>query len=341
MDTAEAVRYLAQAEARRFRPLADEDELRELDARIGRPIPAFRVSRPDSSGKRFAVDLKRDLGHDNVGRMAYWTYFLNHCVLPLVDPAADVSGVYPIELHDSYTYLKGREGYRDVLSFGRAKDALERRVALVPDPYHVSGFGGEIDAATLDPVPWGKKEPKLFFAGTTTGDRDPARNARIRACMWSADHRDVSTLVITKVAQMSLDDVLKAHPRFMEATHGYVPLDAHFGYRYQVNIAGNTAAWARLPVMMSSRCLVVHARQRASDDVMWYYPLLREGTHFVAADTAEGPDLAKALAFCKAYDSQCRSMVDNANALARDLFHPGTAAAYMAAFLEEVAFSAA
>lgn len=339
MDTSEAVQYLAQGEAKRFRPLTDAAELEELDARLGRRIPAFRLERSvERGGPTRAVSLMREAGHDNADRMPVMLDFLNRSVLPLVDPLVDVSGVYRLELHDSYTYLPGRELYSEVLSFGRAKDAAERRVALIPDPYHIAGFGGAVDAASLDPVPWARKEPKLFFAGATTGRRDPALNARVRACMWSLERRDVSEMYITKVAQMRLDDVLRAYPAFMSATSAYVPLDVHFRYRYQVNIAGNTAAWSRLPVMLASRSLVVHARQPASDDLMWYYPLLREGAHYVGADSAEGPDLARALAFCRSYDSRCRGMVDAANAIARDLFHPGTAATYMAAFLEEAAF---
>jgi hypothetical protein len=344
MDTAEAVHYLARCESHRFRPLTGDDgeveeELREIDARIGRRIPAFSVRRSGGgSGGLVAVDLERDVNHDNAGRMPYMLQFLNRAVLPAVEPCVDVTGTYPLELHDSYTYLDCRAGYRNVLTFGRAKDALERRVALIPDPYHICNFGGDVDIATLDPVPWSKKEPKLFFAGTTTGDRRPAHNARIRACMWSVDNRDLSAMVITKIAQMRLADILDAHPAFMACTHEeHVPIEAHFRYRYQVDIAGNTAAWSRLPVMMSSRCLVVRPRQREADDMMWYHPLLREGTHYVGADSAEGPDLARTLAFCKSYDHQCRGMVDNANALARDLFHPGTAAAYMRSFMEEAA----
>jgi len=338
MDTARAVEHVARAEARRVRALTDEHELDELDARLGRRLPAFRVRRRHNGREFVAEALSRDPTHENASRLPFVVDFLNRRVLTLVDPIADVTGCYRLELHDSYTYLPGRAHYADAFSFGRTHDALERRVALLPDPYHMAGFGGAVEAAALDPVPWAKKATKLFFAGTTTGDRRPAVNARLRACLWSLDHRDISHMTISKIAQMRLKDIVAAHPRFLEATGAHVPLEDHFAFRYQVNIAGNTAAWSRLPTMLASRSLVVHARQRASDDAMWYYPLLREGTHYVGADSADGTDLLRAHAFCRTYDGKCRAMVDAANVVARDLFHPGAAAAYIAALLEECAW---
>jgi hypothetical protein len=344
MDGGQAVEYIARAEARRVRPLRDEAELDELDERLGRRLPAIRIR--SEGGRLMAEGLARDPGHDNAGRLPVIVAFLNDHVLPLVGCVGCVGssgrigsiGCYRIELHDSYSYLPGRERYEEVLTFGRANDALERRVALIPDPYHMADFGGAVARASADDVPWANKVPKLFFAGTTTGDRNPSYNARLRACLWSADHTDVARMHITNVAQMSIDDIVTAHPRFIEVAHAPYAIEDHFAYRYQVNIAGNTACWSRLPMILASRSIAIHARTpHAADDAMWYYPLLREGRHYVGAESSEGPDLLRALAFCRAYDRQCRAMTDEANALARSLFNRGTAAAYLAAFLEESA----
>ena len=335
MDTAQAIEYLARAEARRVRPITDDADLAELEARHGRPLSAVEVRRTQQQGRLEAVAMPREPKHDNAPRLDFITDFFNKRVLPLVDPAAaaDVCGTWRIELHDAYSYLPDRGRYEEVLTFGRALDARERRVALIPDPYHMADFGGLVAAASADAVPWATKEPTLFFAGTTTGDRDPARNERIRACMWALDRRDVAKMYITNVAQMSSAAVVAAHPRFGEAVHAPFPVEAHFGYRYQVNLAGNTACWSRLPMVMATKSLLVHARD-ACGDAMWYYPLLREGRHYVGADSAAGDDLLRAHAFCKTYDRQCRAMVDEANAFARDVFHSGAAASYLATLLE-------
>jgi hypothetical protein len=357
MDTGQAIEQLARAEARRTRPITDPEELDELDARVGRTVPAFRIVRAPTGAGAGALRAepapgREGRGHDNAERLPFVCDFLNRRVLPLLSAYGDdggdlfpsgafggrsggsLEGTYRVELHDSYTYLPGRAGYAEVLSFGRATDAEERRVALAPDPYHMGGFGGALGVAASDGVPWASKEPVLFFAGTTTGDRDPARNARLRACVWSLSRPDVSRMLITNIAQMSPDAILAAHPAIGGAFHAPVPLEDHFRYRYQANIVGNTACWSRLPMILSGRSLAVHVRH---SDSMWYYPLLREGRHYVGAESVEGEDLLRALAFCRSYDRQCRAMVDEANALARDLFHPGAAATYLAALLDEAA----
>lgn len=336
MDTATAIQQLARAEARRIRPIIDAEELNELDAKVGRPIPAISVVRGPPSAERFkAIPLARDPHHDNADRLGFLVDFLNHGVLPLVDPEADVSGTYRFELHDSYTYLPNRSAYQDVFSFGRALDAHERRVALFPDPYHIAGFGQLLDHAQADAVPWADKEPVLFFAGTTTGDRDPLKNARIRACVWSLERPDIAVMRITKIAQMQAHAALRAQPQLANVLRQHVPVEEHWRYRYQVNIVGNTACWSRLPMVMSSRSVMVHVRH---SDVTWYYPLIREGRHFVGADSVGGADLTRAHSYCKTYDRRCRAIVEEANALARDLFVPAAAAAYAAELLQECAY---
>jgi hypothetical protein len=348
MDTGQAIEYIARSEARRVRPLTDPNELDELDARAGTVVPAFRVRR-DGRGRLTAEPApgREGLGHDNAERLPHVCRFLNERVLPLVGDGADagagagagargdvagVTGTWRIELHDAYTYLPGRAGYEEVLTFGRAADAEQRRVALVPDPYHMGGFGGALDVR--DTVPWARKEPLLFFAGTTTGDRDPARNARLRACVWSLGRPDVARMHITSIAQMSPEAALAAHPTLRGALHAPFAIADHFRYRYQVNIVGNTACWSRLPMLLSSGCVAVHVRHA---DAMWYYPLLREGRHYVGADSVEGPDLLRAHAFCRAHDRRCAEIAKEANALAADLFHVGAAATYLAALLRESA----
>jgi hypothetical protein len=257
---------------------------------------------------------REGLGHDNAERLPHVCRFLNERVLPLVGDGADagagagagargdvagVTGTWRIELHDAYTYLPGRAGYEEVLTFGRAADAEQRRVAL-----------------------------------TTTGDRDPARNARLRACVWSLGRPDVARMHITSIAQMSPEAALAAHPTLRGALHAPFAIADHFRYRYQVNIVGNTACWSRLPMLLSSGCVAVHVRHA---DAMWYYPLLREGRHYVGADSVEGPDLLRAHAFCRAHDRRCAEIAKEANALAADLFHVGAAATYLAALLRESA----
>lgn len=331
MDLATAATYIARSEARRIRPLRSVEDLDEQDEAAfegRRRLPAFRVDYSTDPGRGrqlVATPLSgRDPGHDNAPRLSQVCDYLTSSVLPLVEPgcAAGVRGHYRIELHDSYTYLPDRHAYDNVFSFGRDVDACERNVALLPDPYHMDNFGGGrlVSAASADPVRWQDKDPVMLFAGTTTGDRDPSRNARLRACAWAAGERSGSARMhITSVAQMSLADIQACYPQQVLASvfRPPVPLEEHFRHRWVANIVGNTACWSRVPMIMSSGSLMVHVRHK---DATWYYPLLREGRHYAAAQSVEPEDLQRALSFCHSYDRQCKQMVSEANALARDLF---------------------
>ena len=330
MNIGDSIEVLAKAEGRRICPV-NEDELDELDADLGRKVPAFRIDR--SGGGFVAEFLDRDPGHDNVGRIPFIRDFLNRRVLPMVERSVDVTGAYRIELHDSYSYLEGSHLYKNVLSFGRATDAAEHSVALMADPYHMGDFGGLVNAMSLDDVPWEAKAPKLFFAGTTTGSRIPQSNERLKACVWSLDHRDVADMHITKVAQMDVGEILSAFPRFSETMHApFAPVD-HFPYKYQVNIAGNTACWSMLPMVLASKSVLVHCEPHGRD-VMWYYPMLKAGEHYVSANSSGGEDLLLAHRYCVNNDAECRATTARANSIARSLFHSGTAATYASILLE-------
>lgn len=326
MDAADAITYLAHAEAMRIRPVTDDEEMAEYAER-GKALPYFTVRR-DGMG-RLTASGSGHAGHDNEERMPFMVDFLNRRVLPMVDPAANVKGHYRIELHDSYSYLPNSGEYENALSFCRPRGATES-VALLPDPYHIAGFGGLL--SVRDSTPWDQKRSRMFFAGTTTGDRDPARNARIRACVWSLDHRDISEFYITNVAQMTAEHAAAAVPRFRETLRPPVPPDAHFRFRFQVNIVGNTACWSRVPMIMSSRCLMLHVRHA---DAMWYYPALQEGTHYVGVDGCD--DLARVYAQCRGSDAWCQSVVANANRFAEAFFAPRRPESYAAQLLEAAA----
>ena len=344
MDTPTASTYIARSEARRIRSVRSVEDLDESDAVFdGRKLPAFRID-SKADGRLQAIPLgSRDPNHDNAIRLYQVCKYLDSNVLPMIEPEAKagVKGYYRIELHDSYTYLPEKAKYDNVFSFGRDIDAPERNVALLPDPYHMENFGGGrlVSAASSDAVRWQDKQPVLFFAGTTTGSRNPADNARIRACVWgSTRHSEATRMYITNIAQMTPDDILKHYskPLLQSICHAPVPVEEHFQYRYIANIVGNTACWSRVPMIMSSGSVMVHVRH---SDATWYYLLLREGRHYVGAQSVQSEDLNKALAFCRSFDKQCKQMVSEANVLSRELF--GSTAVintYTSELLQECAY---
>lgn len=338
MDLSGAIDYLARAEARRIRPITDEDELAELDLVSGRAVPVIKIQKNVLTGRLQATGTLRHASHDNAPRLPFLVDWLDRSVLPLIDPmeAASVEGSWRIELHDSYSYLdKNAGGYREVLSFGRPVGACEQRVALFPDPYHIGSFGGMVDDARRgQEVRWESRAAKLFFAGTTTGNTNPLKNERISACLWSLRRRDISEFYLTNVAQINYKDACAVIPMLPQVMHKPFAIDQHFRYRYQVNIVGNTACWSRVPVLLSSGSLMVHVPH---SDTMWYYPLLREREHYIATDSHrfDGEAMKRTHQWCLANDKLCRHISVSAANLARGLFVPGTAAAYAAMLLQE------
>ena len=347
MDAPDVISFLAAAEARRMRPITDDDELVRL-AEDGKALPFFRISK-DAMG-RLRVEGGGHAGHDNEGRMPFVCDFVQRRVLPLLstDPSVGsdgpfgpkagrhgaerpaVCGTYRLELHDAYSYLPNAAEYENALSFGRARDARES-VALFPDPYQMGDYGGLLTLA--DEVPWTLKSPVMFFAGTTTGDRAPEKNARIRACVWSLAHRDVSLFLITKVAQMGVEEACARVPDLRRTFHGHVPIREGHGFRYGVNIVGNTACWSRVPQILCSKSVMFHVRHA---DATWYYPALQEGVHFVGVDAVE--DLPAKRAFCEGNPGFCQAVTLNANRFCHGFLDSSHAASYAAQLLGSWSF---
>lgn len=280
--------------------------------------------------------------------MPFLVDWLNSRVLPQVDPGAcggalrwgksdagseDGTPCLRVELHDSYSYLPRSAQYTNALTFARPQDARGRNahMALLPDPYLVSGMGGLLDLK--DKTRWEDKSPTMFFAGSSTGDRDPSRNLRLRAVVWGLDHKDVARFSISNIVQMVPEAVLSAHPRLREpgALLPFTPPEAHHAYRYQVNLAGNTNAWSRLPMIMASRSVALNLRHA---DAGWAYPLLRAGEHYFAVEDLD--DLLRVRARCEADPAVCVRVADAANRFVEEFFRPKQSDTYAAQLLEGI-----
>lgn len=316
MDSDGAITYLARAEGRLVRPLREHEEEAPDDG-----VPRVHISAcGDVRGSGHE-------GHDNEGRMAHLCAWLRDRVLPLC--ALPVKGTWRAELHDSYAYLPGdKSRFDNCWTYSRPCDARER-AALIPDPYQVDSYGGLLDASARDATPWASKRSHIFFAGTTTGDTDPRLNERVRAAVWSLDHPADATFRITKIAQMDAARAFAAVPRLREAVAEWVPPAAQFGCRYLANIAGNTAAWARAPMILASQSLMLNLRH---PDAMWYAPVLRAGEHYVDVPALDGMLAAKRR--MDAAPAEARRMVEAANGFAASYLRPEHADVYMAQLLE-------
>jgi hypothetical protein len=259
-------------------------------------------------------------------------------VLPYLSASASaaLSGKsLAIELHDTYKDSAGSlaadkdRDFANTLVFSR--DRAHMFPVLIPDPFQMTNFGGAIDRLD-DTTPWKEKAPKMFFAGTTTGNRDPTKNERIQRCVWSLDHRDIADFYITHVAQMDARDALKAVPKLSQVIHQRFSEDHHIGYRLAANIAGNTCSWSRIPSIMKTRSVLFDFTH---EDIQWYTPAMVDGVHYVSVDST---NLAQKYASFVNDEAKCAAMSDNANVFVQAYTRSLHAAQYMKHLLESAVY---
>ena len=307
MDAKAVIEYVAQAEAKAHSPRRAS----EADAIAG--VPYMEVVKGAAS--RYTVEMHGHKGHDNESRAPFMASVFRDHVLPGLDKDVDASGLYPMELHDSYSYLdvdgpEMRKKYRGALTF--SKDMSHRHAVLMPDLYQLCGYSGLLDVK--DTLDFASKKDAVLFAGTTTGSKNPLHNARILACRWAAARRPFYDFYITNVAQMTVDDIIRAYPTDADKIfHAPVSHQDHFQYKYVFNVQGNTCCWSRVPMIMHSQSLMINLEH---PDGTWYYPLMRSGAEFVNVGSMDA--LPAAVAHCANNPAWCRELVKNANRFVAD-----------------------
>lgn len=318
MDATELIAHAAASEAKSLRPAREAWEV------VEDKVPYFSIKRNGSNG--YAVTGHNHVGHDNESRMDFVCAFLRRSVLPYIDRRIDVSGFYKLELHDSYSYLDAADSYANCLTFSRR--IRDSHMTLLPNPYQMANYAGQVE---VDTVPWDKKTDLAYFAGSTTGARDPDANVRVQACRWALGHRGSLDFKLTHVVQMSMDDLKRKVPEWQSIVASPVPIAENFNHKYLVNLPGNTCAWSRVPLVMASKSLLLNVRQ---SDIEWFYPFMIEGTHFLGGDLESVPDKRR---FAASNPQLAHYIVANANRFAATFLGSSQAALYTACLLEEVA----
>ena len=121
---------------------------------------------------------------------------------------------------------------------------------LVPDPVFIASRGyadlrGEFEAAD---VPWADRIPQAFWRGSTTGNHQDEleRLPRLRLCRLarSPESRGLLDAAITSVVQLTADWAEKVMQSGLMGSP--VPQTDYLRYKYQVDIDGNSNAWAGL-----------------------------------------------------------------------------------------------
>lgn len=326
MDFTDSINYVAQCHGKFGRPKRLEEICTE--------IPYFEIKK--NALNRFEISSFGYRGHDNEPRMEYYMEYFKHMVLPNISRDVDICGFYNMEIHDSYTYLDitNREYPIDgLLTFSKKKN--DRGPVVIPDPYMVGNWGNMLEHVH-DSIPWEQKEDVACFYGTTTGDRNPIRNVRLQFCAKALKVPDTIHAKITKVAQMTNDSIVHAYGRetynaiYMQ--HQVHPMQ-QMKNKVLVCIDGNTSrfdVWNYL-----TNCLTIKSSSR---DMLWYYPLLQDGVHFIKFD-ANAPisNTADIVKRCCVESENSKRIIKNANIFAQSVFKPLTHVQYMVNVFEEMA----
>jgi hypothetical protein len=311
------------------------DDVQELNM-IDLKIPFFEISR-DTLTKRYKINIHNHIGHDNEPRMAYYCSYIENHVLPHLSHDLDVTGIYPIELHDTYCFLDPDrvEFYEKQPALVFSKKMDDRTPILVPDPYMIANYGNKL--AIQDNTDFSKKEPIVHFAGGTTGSMDPSKNLRLRLAEWSTQPqvRDKVSIGITNIVQMSPTAVVAAYgeDKAKQMMTSSMSQQDQYKYKYLLSIDGNTSGWDRPIWIANSKSLLL---KYTSDQVLWNYPLLQEDHHYVGVDK---DNMLDKYHFLQNNPSLCRWMITNANDFVRNYANGLAATLYMTRMFETISFN--
>lgn len=321
MDADEIVKHLGATNGRYGRPMREEE--------MSPVIPYFQIKKNDLG--RLTVNCYNYEGHDNEPRMELYREYLQSFVLPNIAGPCDICGFYPLELHDSYTYLD-KPGYKTKGLFTFSKFKSHHKPVLIPDPYMVSNWGNTL-GTIKDTVSWENKADKACFFGTTTGCIDPHRNKRINLCYAAVD-LPMLDCKITKVAQIPESSIVASvgAERWNNMYHrGFVSPQDQMQNKFLLCMDGNTCRFDVWNYFTNSMTL-----KSKSMEMLWYYPILSNNEHFVQFDHTNIKGLSDLVQFLCTNPSHCKRIVDNANQFAFTYFKPVMHMQYMVSLMEAV-----
>lgn len=289
---------------------------------IDTELPYFKV---DKKNGKYVASAFNYMTHDNAPRMGYVLQYLTDHVFSFVE-GGDLTGYYSIQLHDTYSYLKDDKVYDDVFTFGRRK--CDKGPIVLPDCYFMGDWGGKYHGI-VDVNKWEDKKNKAIFVGSTTGNRDPCLNDRINLCLWGRDHRDWCDFGINAIVQMNPGVALEKVPGLRSVLRSSMSLEDQMKYKYMLLIDGNTNKWTVDTFFTKSLSLMM-----PSKDMLWYYPLLIDGTHFVSVDR---DNLISKIQYYNANPKEAEFIINNANYLASKLFNQNMCRRYLINLFQGIA----
>ena len=197
---------------------------------------------------------------------------------------------------------------------------------LIPDPLFLGsdGYRGQKTAFAEQVLSWEDREPRALWRGQTSGWHDaegrPVRSwrdlPRVRLCRAGLAARDLLDVGLTGVVQIADPEARRA----IEA-EGLMAWQVDWrrfsGWRYQVDIDGNSNAWEGLFVKLCTGSPVLKIGSGFGFR-QWYYDRLVPWLNVVPV-AADGSDLLEKIAWLRAHDAAAREIGRAARSLAEDM----------------------
>jgi len=313
MNISETIDWLASVNSGKCYPKDFSD--------INTELPYFKVSK--SSDRYYDIQTYNYKTHDNAPRMPYVTDYLKYNVFPYIK--GDLTGYYNIQLHDTYTYLDDGKDYKDVLTFGKGKH--DKGQVMMPDCFFLGNWGNKY-VNFQDNIPWIEKKNKIVFVGSTTGNRNPRLNERINACLWALNHVECD-FYITNIVQMNPVDVFKNISNIGKILKPPMSLEDQLKYKFMLLIDGNTNKWTCDTFFSRSLSMMM-----PTNDMLWYYPLLQDGTHYVGVNY---DNMINKFNYYLNNPKECDRIITNGNILATELFNEKACQQYLIALFDSIA----
>jgi hypothetical protein len=223
-----------------------------------------------------------------------------------------------------------------LLTFSKYKQ--DRGPVLLPDPYMVCNWGGALHTIN-DPYRWNQKTTSACFYGTTTGRRDPAKNERLNFCHLchkSNLHSDFLNCKITKIAQMHPNDIIQyfdGQDNFMKIYQQTpVSYTQQMKHKFLISMDGNTCRYDVWNYKTNSVTL-----KSRSQEMLWYYPFMRAGEHFIEFDPSDITGLGSIVKKYGDDEPTCQRISGTANAFIHQYSQPIAHMQYTVSLFESMA----
>jgi len=198
----------------------------------------------------------------------------------------------------------------------------DSQFVLVPDNYFLTtgGYAETRNRLSAVAIPWGQRRNVAFWRGATTGVRSGADASwrslpRARLCMMAQNDPGRIDAGFSNLVQLhpGEGDEIEA----AGLVRGFSPFEEFARYKYQIDIDGNTNAWAGLFQKLLTGSPVLKVASPGGYR-QWYYDRLVPWRNYVPV-APDMSDLVEKVEWLRADDQRARAIGEAGRALAESL----------------------